>query len=269
MLIAVAPNGARKTKADHPAIPITPAELAQTAQGCLEAGAAMIHLHVRDEQGRHTILPRYYEPALQAIEDAVGDRMIAQVTSEAAGIYRREDQVRAIRDLMPNCVSLAIRELIPDESAWDDAQRLMTELADHDSLVQFIVYTPEEVAAYYELIERGVIPGQPALLLFVLGRYSETLATADDLAPYIEANRGNHRWMCCAFGHHEQAIMVEVAQRGGHARVGFENNLFLSEDRRATSNRELVAAVRESARAAGRTIATAAEARRLWRSPPD
>ena len=54
-LIMVAPNGARKTKADHPALPITPAELAATASACLEAGAAAIHLHVRDRDGGHTL----------------------------------------------------------------------------------------------------------------------------------------------------------------------------------------------------------------------
>ena len=53
--IAVAPNGGRKTKADHPALPLTPAELAATAAECLEAGAAMIHVHVRDANGRHLL----------------------------------------------------------------------------------------------------------------------------------------------------------------------------------------------------------------------
>lgn len=269
MLIAVAPNGARRTKSDHPQIPISPEELAHTAQGCLLDGAAMIHLHVRDEQGRHTILPRYYEPALAAIDAAVGDRMIVQVTSEAAGIYHRDQQVEAIRELMPACVSIAIRELIPDESAWDDAQRLLAELVRNGSLVQYIVYSPQEVSTYYDLIERGVIPDQPAMLLFVLGRYSETLATAEDLAPYIDANRGNHRWMCCAFGHHEQAIMSEAARRGGHARVGFENNLYVSKGKLAASNRELVAAATASAAAAGRPVATAAQARQLWTSLPN
>jgi uncharacterized protein (DUF849 family) len=52
VILAVAPNGARKTKADHPALPMTPEEIAMTAAACHEAGAAMIHLHVRDPDGQ-------------------------------------------------------------------------------------------------------------------------------------------------------------------------------------------------------------------------
>ena len=55
MMIAVAPNGARKQKTDHPALPISPAELAATAVQCQEAGACMVHLHVRDVQGGHSL----------------------------------------------------------------------------------------------------------------------------------------------------------------------------------------------------------------------
>ncbi len=51
VVIAVAPNGARKSKADHPRLPLTPSELAECAQDCLDAGASMLHLHVRDAAG--------------------------------------------------------------------------------------------------------------------------------------------------------------------------------------------------------------------------
>ena len=83
-----APNGARKTKADHPALPITPKELAATASDCLDAGASMIHLHVRDAQGRHSLDAELYRTAMSAIRRAVGDQLVIQVTSEAAGVYQ-------------------------------------------------------------------------------------------------------------------------------------------------------------------------------------
>ncbi|NBB83711.1 MAG: hypothetical protein GVY28_09935, partial [Alphaproteobacteria bacterium] len=63
-LLMVAPNGARKTKADHPALPIGPAELAATAVACRDAGAAAIHLHVRDEAGGHSLDAGRYREAI-------------------------------------------------------------------------------------------------------------------------------------------------------------------------------------------------------------
>ena len=58
LMIAVAPNGARKTKADHARLPILPSELAQAAEDCLAAGCCMIHLHVRDKNDKHSLLAK-------------------------------------------------------------------------------------------------------------------------------------------------------------------------------------------------------------------
>ena len=81
LVVAVAPNGARKSQQDHPALPITPEEIAREAAACAEAGAAMLHLHVRDAQGRHSLDVEAYRTAIAAVRRAVGQRMILQVTT--------------------------------------------------------------------------------------------------------------------------------------------------------------------------------------------
>ena len=63
VVVAVAPNGGRRTKADHPALPLTAGELARTAAECLEQGASMIHLHVRDQAGKHLLDAEAYRAA--------------------------------------------------------------------------------------------------------------------------------------------------------------------------------------------------------------
>jgi 3-keto-5-aminohexanoate cleavage enzyme len=93
VVICVAPNGARKTRNDHPRLPITPAELAHCAEECLRAGAAMMHLHVRDADGRHSLDAEDYRAALAAIRSRVGDELIVQVTTEAAGRYAPAQQI--------------------------------------------------------------------------------------------------------------------------------------------------------------------------------
>ena len=101
LVITVAPNGARRGKADHPALPVTPAEIAREAARCHEAGAAMIHLHVRDSEQRHSLDVGAYREAVAAVREAVGDRLVIQVTSEAVGIFSPEEQMAMIGPYLP------------------------------------------------------------------------------------------------------------------------------------------------------------------------
>lgn len=264
VLIAVAPNGARRGKSDHPALPISPSELAECAVECLEAGAGMLHLHVRDEGERHTIAPQYYEPALQAIGDAVGDKLIVQVTSESAERYGRHQQMSAINSLAPECVSIAMRELIPCRDAWADAETFLSNLRSGGTLVQIILYDPKEVYEYDFLIEKGVIPSPGNFLLFVLGRKGPEPAPEVKLKRFIDANVNKHRWMCCAFGAQESSIMEQVMGLGGHPRVGFENNICLPDGTLAESNRQSVVLAKDAAIRLGRDVVTAAQGRGLF-----
>src|SRR5687768_3548625 len=81
--IGVAPNGGRKTKADHPALPLTARELAETAARCRDAGATMMHVHVRDRDGKHLLDADAYRTALDAIRSEVDEALVLQITSEA------------------------------------------------------------------------------------------------------------------------------------------------------------------------------------------
>ncbi len=264
LLIAVAPNGARKTKADHPALPLTPDELATTARACLDAGAAMIHLHVRDGSQRHSLGSEHYRPAVAAIRKRVGEAMIIQVTSEAAGVYDRHQQMHAMLQLMPGAVSIAMRELVPDASAMEDARHFFTQLREAGCRIQFILYSPDEITRYRQLCSEGVIAGAGHLLLFVLGRYSANLAVPADVLPFVALNDARNPWMCCAFGHHEQDIMREVIKLGGHVRVGFENNLHRKDATLVSSNAELVEGISGLAIGCGRSIATAVAATQTY-----
>ena len=114
IVLAVAPNGARKTRQDHPALPITPQELAHCAAACRDAGASMLHLHVRNAEGGHSLAPMDYRPAVDAVRRAVGLSLVLQLTSEAVGIYAPAEQQAMVRELRPEAVSLALREILPD-----------------------------------------------------------------------------------------------------------------------------------------------------------
>lgn len=270
LAITVAPNGARRTKADHQQLPLSPAELAETASACLEAGAAMIHLHVRDAAGNHLLDADAYRAAIDAVRDAVGRQLVIQVTTEAVGRYSSSEQMALVRALQPEAVSLALSELIPDAGSETVAADFFAWLDHAPILPQLILYSPAEVQRYRDLRRRGVLPGKHYPLLFVLGRYSDARAAEPlDLLPFLTAHAGDDSpWTVCAFGPREHACAVAAAALGGDVRVGFENNLHLRDGHLAPDNAALVRQVREAAQALGRPVAGADDLRRLETAPP-
>lgn len=252
VLIAVAPNGARKTKKDHPELPISPSELAGTAVACAEAGAGMIHLHVRDSKGKHTLEPEYYLPAIREVEAAVGDKMLIQVTSEAAGIYKTPKQIGLMERLAPHCISCGLREFVKDEECFAKAEKFFFNLHRAGTLIQYILYSPEDVKWYERLCEQGVLPGKTHFLLFVLGSYGGKDSVTHDLYDYVGPLQRESIWMACAFGENEHSVIKDAVALGGHVRVGFENNLQLPDGSLAQDNAEMVKITTKTSCLAGR-----------------
>ncbi len=266
-LIAVAPTGARRSRADHPRLPLTIAEIAAEAGRCLDAGAAMLHLHVRDAAGGHSLDAGLYREAIAAVHERAGDALLIQVTTEAAGRYTPDEQAGLIEDLRPEAVSLALRELLSD----GDEGRLRRLFAFMDGAgvwPQIILYDAADVARLLALIESGSLPLLKPSVLFVLGRYAaDQQSSPGDLHAFLAAMAERAWfWQVCAFGRREHDCMIEAIARGGHVRVGFENNLHLPSGEMAESNADLVRLSAQAARAAGRPPMTAAELRALIRS---
>jgi len=264
--IAVAPNGARRTKADHPTLPLTATELARTAAECLDAGAAMIHLHVRDSAGRHLLDARAYDEALAAIKGLIDDRLVLQITSEAVGQYSPVEQMAVVRTVRPEAVSLALRELAPDAASEPAFAEFLAWLKREHVAPQIIVYSPEEAVRLAGLIQRGLVPWSEVPVLFVLGRYDATAAAAPaDLEPFLAPGMPAFGdWMMCAFGSNEAACAVAAAQAGGSVRVGFENNLWRAPGRLALDNAAQVLVTARLLRESGVALATAAQLRERW-----
>lgn len=267
VLIAVAPNGARRTRNDHPRLPITPLELAATAQECLAAGASMLHLHVRDNQGGHSLDPDLYDEAITAIRQRVGDDLILQVTTEAAGIYAPHEQMAAIEALRPEAVSIALRELLATRTDEVRVTSFLHSLAGHGTFVQYIVYGLEDMRRCVALHASGVIPQRNPYLLLVLGSYKEQRAGAPhDLLPLVAALPAEWPWSTCAFGAAELRCVMSAALLGGDVRVGFENNVQLPWGETAANNAALVQAAVAALSPLGFRAATCAEARRRLRA---
>jgi uncharacterized protein (DUF849 family) len=246
--ISVAPNGGRKTKADHPLLPITPEELARSAAECREAGAAMIHVHVRDADGRHLLDATAYRAAIAAICEAVGDTLVVQITSESVGRYTPGEQMAAVIGTNPEAVSLALREFAPAPKDEPLLSEFLARLKRMRVWPQIILYTPEEAVRLAAMKKRGAIPFEDIAVLYVLGRFTILRTAApSDLIPFLapDAPRFGH-WTVCAFGRREASCVTAGALLGGNPRVGFENNVILPNGARAAVNAQLVTTVADT-----------------------
>ncbi len=250
-LISVAPNGARKTKADLPQLPITPGELAQEALRCADAGAGLFHIHVRDEQQRHSLDVGRYREALVAIREAVGKRMILQISTETVGIYTPPDMIQTIHALKPEAFSVGVVELIPSSDFEQPAQEFLAWAHREGIQIQYILYSDHDVKYFSDLMTKGVIPNQSEYhVLFVLGKKTGVDAQVSDLGPFLAAHKEYlpafiTNWAICAFGPHELACCVAAASTGGCVRIGFENNHLLPNGQIAPTNAALVAEFRK------------------------
>jgi uncharacterized protein (DUF849 family) len=234
----VAPNGARRGPSDHPALPVTPGQIAACARDCAAAGADALHLHVRDREGRHSLDPGLYREALDEIARAAPGLRI-QVTTEAAGRFDVAAQLDCLARLRPAWASVSIREVA---RAPDLAPRLYALCADQGTEVQHILYDAADADRLRDWRARGMVgPGAPSVL-HVLGRDGAAgpgdVAARRDAVPYASG------WMACAFGPAEHDVLIEAARLGGALRVGFENALTDRHGRPHADNAASVAALR-------------------------
>jgi uncharacterized protein (DUF849 family) len=264
LVLAVAPNGASKSAHDHPRVPVTRDDIVADAIACRDAGASLFHLHVRDGEGRHLLDAEAYRDTTDAIRRAVGRTLVVQITTEGAGRNARAAQMAVVREVRPEAVSIALRELVPDAAAEAEAQAFLAWLRAENVMPQYILYSPDEIARYRDLRGRGVIPDARDFLLFVLGRYAAgQVSEPADLLPFLRAHDGSTPWAVCAFGPREAACAMAGAALGGHVRVGFENNLYLPDGTLAPDNAALVRNVASGAATIGRRLASADDVREM------
>ena len=240
--IMVAPNGARRQKADHPALPVTLEEMLETAAACHAAGADGLHLHLRDASGGHLLDVDGYRAALRALADAVPD-MAVQITTEAVGQYPPEVQRRVALDSGAELVSVSIREMCRD--ARDVARGFYADCAERGIAVQHILYDLADANLLGDVIGDDALRDPQLQLIYVLGRYSET-QTSDpaELDPFLHWLQDRDLapdWAVCAFGPAETDCLLRAARHGGKCRIGFENSLWNRDGSLARDNAERVA----------------------------
>jgi len=259
----VAPNGARKTKTDHHSLPVSIADTAAEAARCYAAGASALHGHVRGKNDEHVLDAGLYRELIAAMSARV-PQMLLQVTTEAVGRYSPAEQVACIQAVKPEMASVILKEISSGFEQPDYARDFFAWCDEHGVHVQHILFSAEELDRFIDYRARGVIPAGHRCVLFVLGRYSANFQSDPaDLEPFLARDLDGLDWFTCAFGRREQECVLAAIDAGGHARVGFENNLYLPDGSLAEDTAELVASLVAALRDRGLTPATSAAARQL------
>ena len=208
-MVIAAPNGARRMQADHPALPVTANELADCAATLPDLGVSVLHLHVRDREGQHTLDPDAYRAAMRRIGARTGDALIVQVTTEAIGRYSADEQMAVVRELRPEAVSLALRELCPDPAAETAAAAFFAWLVAERIWPQYILHSAADLERFEALRRRGLFADDQPSCLLVLGRYGEQQhgepAELDTLLPSLDPGLS---WSVCCFGPREHDVWI-------------------------------------------------------------
>lgn len=245
--IMVAPNGARLTRADHPALPVSVAQIVDCALECQAAGADGLHAHVRDADQHHVLDAGLYRELLDELARRAPG-LYVQITTEAVGRYGAAEQRALVRAVRPRAVSVALREITTEPDARL-TRGFFAFCQEAGVAVQHILYDPADVQRLGALVTDGTIAREGLAVLLVLGRYAQGQVSAPaDLEAPLAALRGLGLpvdWAVCAFGPQETDCLIRAAALGGKMRIGFENNRINSDGRIAPSNaarvQELVA----------------------------
>ena len=269
MVVNACVTGMVPTKADNASLPTTPAEIAADVERCVAAGAAIVHLHARDDDGRPTWRPEVYRRVIAAVRERTPDVVVCVSTS--GRVFNELEQRAAVLDLdgdeKPELASLTLGSLnFPRQASVNEPETirgLALRMRERGITPELEVFDlgMADYAGY--LVDRGVL-APPHYANVLLGSLGTLSATAFNLATVVRALPEGTVWSGAVVGRFQFPVNAMAVTSGGHVRVGLEDNLWLdAEKRRPATNLALVERIVALARAAGREPATPAEARAL------
>jgi 3-keto-5-aminohexanoate cleavage enzyme len=268
VVITVAPTGAEVTRADNPALPHTPDEIAAAVIACDEAGAAVCHLHVREEDGSPSSRRELFAEAIERIREQ--SAIVTMVSTGGAVWMPMEERMTGL-EAGPDLAGVETGSMNFGEDPFvtvpADARRVIERAVEQGIGLEAEMFDVGHVVAGVRMVERGehTAPLRANIVYGVPGGIDATSEALDAmLRPLPE---GTH-WSITAVGRHQRRMLALAALRGaGGIRVGFEDGVYLRRGVLASSNAELVADAAELVRTLGRRVATIEEARELLACP--
>ncbi len=266
-LITVAPTGAETEKADAPALPVTLDELVSSAKACEAAGAAMVHVHIRDDDARPTLdLGR-----LRATVDALRQSTSLVVQLSTGGSVTDPFEARLqVLEAQPDSCSLTCGTTNFGDAVFANPWPFMAELYQRSQAAEvvpeFELFDLGHVASLHRLLDTYGAPyGGQVHCDLVMGVPGGMPGTAAALVAAVAALPDGCSWGATGIGRTSLTVALAALSCGGHLRVGMEDTLTFARGRPVSGNDELVARAAELARLAQRPPMTTDEAREMLR----
>ncbi|MDQ1695228.1 MAG: 3-keto-5-aminohexanoate cleavage enzyme [Frankiaceae bacterium] len=251
-LLTVAPTGAETAKSDTPALPVTIDELVSTAKACQAAGAAVIHVHVRDDEARPTLDQGRVRATLDAIREATD--LVVQVSSGGAVTDSEADRL-AVLDCGPDGASLTCGTVNFGTDVfmnrWEFIERLYLEMRDREIVPEFELFDLGHVTTMRRLLDKHGEPyGGHVHCDLVMGVPGGMPGTTQALVACVAALPEGATFSATGVGRTTVPVMLAALSAGGHLRVGMEDTLTFAPGRPVRDNAELVERAAELARLA-------------------
>ncbi len=269
LIITAAICGAEVTKEQNPAVPYTVEEIVREAKSAVEAGAAIVHLHVREDDGTPTQNRDRFKVCIDAILKECPDVIIIPSTGGAVGMTAEER-------LQPTELPIEMATLdcgtcnFGDE-VFENTMPMMRafgkRMMDNNIKPEYECFEMGHLDTALTMVRKGEVPTHPLQINFVLGVPGCSPATVSNLQWMVNQIPANATWTATGVGRHAFPMAAAAIIMGGNVRVGFEDNLYISKGVLAKSNGELVEKVVRLAKELGREIATSNEARDILNLP--
>lgn len=265
LIITAAICGAEVTKEQNPAVPYTVEEIVREAKSAVDAGAAIVHLHVREDDGTPTQSKARFKECMDAIYKVCPDVIIIPSTGGAVGMGA-EERLQPT-ELMPEMATLDCGTCNFGDDVFENTMPMMRafgkRMMENNIKPEYECFEMGHLDTVLNMARKGQVPGAPMQFNFVLGVPGCTPATAQNLAWLVNAIPAGSTWTATGIGRNAFTLAAAAIVMGGNVRVGFEDNLNLERGVLAKSNGELVAKVVRIAKELGRPVATSAEAREI------
>jgi len=269
LIINVALTGMVPTHDDNPHVPLTADEIAADCARCSALGASVFHLHARDSSGVATYRADVYREIIDKVKARCPDIIVCVSTSgrKFKSLAKRSEVLDLEGDVKPDMASLTLGSMnFPRQASVNDPaviRGLAEKMRERGITPELEVFDLGMVDYSKFLIDRQVLTAPLYFNLF-LGSLGTLSATPFNLATMIQSLPDGASWGAAGIGRFQFFVNSMAITMGGHVRVGLEDNLYMDTEKKVpATNPALVERIVRLAEAAGREIATPADARRL------
>lgn len=264
-LITVAPTGAEAAKAAVPALPVTLPELVSTARDCAAVGAAVIHVHIRDEAARPTLEPGRLRDTVQALREQTD--LIVQLSSGGAVTDSEQDRLRVL-DAEPDAASCSMGTVNFGSEVflnrWDFIVALHQQMQQRQVVAEYEIFDLGQLATLQRLLDKHGPPyGEHVHCDLVMGVPGGMPGTTAALVAAVQALPPGATFSATGVGRTTLSVALAALSTGGHLRVGMEDTLTYAQGQPVESNAQLVARAAALARIALRPPMAVEDARTM------